>query len=549
MSEHHPETDGPQDGLTAPAPDTASDAPPDAAPAPFPVPRDERAGHTVCVLGATGYVGGRLVPRLLEEGWRVRAVGRSAFKLKCRPFASHERCEVVEADVLDQDSLRNALDSCYAAYYLVHSMQPGGGDFAARDREAAVNTRQAAQDAGVRRLVYLGGLVPDDPHISHHLRSRAEVGDILSAGTVPCTVLRAGLIIGSGSASFEILRYLVDRLPVMITPKWVRTETQPISIRDVLFYLCGCLDHPETAGEAYDIGGPFIETYEKLFRMYQQEAGLRKRLIIPVPLLTPRLSSLWLGFVSPIPVALARPLVLGLRNRVVCKDHRIRNIMPRELSDCRTAIRRALDRVRQQVVDTCWSDAGSMHTPEWISCGDADYAGGTVFDTAYRIVLRGCPEELWDNVTAIGGERGWYCCNTLWGLRGWIDKLVGGVGLRRGRRHPTQLAVGDALDFWRVLDVQPPERLLLLAEMKLPGEALLEFNMEQRGTDETTLTMTARFLPRGVAGLLYWWSVYPLHGIVFRGMAKALAENTACAVLEGPDPVKGRAPKCRLPGA
>jgi uncharacterized protein YbjT (DUF2867 family) len=506
-----------------------------------------RSQKTICVLGATGYVGGRLVPTLLKKGWRVRAVGRSAFKLRCRPYSSHDRCEVAEADLFDVESLRGALKGCHAAYYLVHSMQ-GRGDFAAKDRMAAQNMVLAAKEAGVERIIYLGGLIPDDPNISHHLQSRAEVGEILAAGDVPCTTLRAGVILGSGSASFEILRYLVDRLPAMITPKWVRTESQPISIRDVLFYLSGCLEHPETTGDAFDIGGPHIETYERLFRMYQEEAGLRKRFILPVPFLSPKLSSYWLGFVSPIPVALARPLVLGLRNRVVCKDHRIRKIMPRELSDARSTIQKALEKVKQQVVDTCWSDAGSIDTPEWIACGDAPYSGGTVFNSAYRIKLRGCPEELWDTVTSIGGDRGWYCCDTLWSLRGWMDKLIGGVGLRRGRRHPSQIAVGDALDFWRVLDVQPPERLLLLAEMKLPGEALLEFNLEQIGTGDTILTMTARFLPRGLGGLLYWWAVYPMHSVVFKGMAKALAKQASCTILEGPTLIEGSAPKCRLPG-
>ncbi|MBI9111918.1 SDR family oxidoreductase [Maridesulfovibrio ferrireducens] len=513
------------------------------------ISEEDRHRYTICVLGATGYVGGRLVPQLLENGWRVRAVGRSLSKLKCRPFAMHERCEVVAADLFDYASLLMALNGCYAAYYLVHSMQSGSGDFAAKDRTAAQNTVRAAQGTGLARIIYLGGLIPDDPNISHHLKSRAEVGEILSGGTVPCTTFRAGVIIGSGSASFEMIRYLVDRLPVMITPKWVQTETQPISIRDVVFYLSGCLEHSETAGDAFDIGGPYIETYERLFRVYQEEAGLHRRLIIPVPFLTPKLSSYWLGFVSPIPVALARPLVMGLRNRVVCKDYRIREIMPHKLSSCRLAISRALDKVAQQLVDSCWSDAGSINMPEWAICGDAGYTGGTVFHTGYRIKLQVCSEKLWSNILAIGGDNGWYGWDALWSVRGWLDKFIGGVGLRRGRRHPTLIAVGDALDFWRVLDVQAGKRLLLIAEMKLPGEALLEFTLEEEKTGDTVLTMTARFLPRGVAGLLYWWSVYPFHSVVFKGMAKALAEKTACKILEGPTLVKGAAPKCHLPKA
>lgn len=495
--------------------------------------KESRQDTVICVLGATGYVGGRLVTHLLEKGWRVRAVGRSAAKLGCRPYASHERCELVEADLFDTKSLQSALKDCHAAYYLVHSME-GRGDFAEKDRLAARNMVDAAEKAGLDRIIYLGGIIPDDPNISHHLQSRAEVGEILAGGKVPCTIFRAGLILGSGSASFEMLRYLADRLPVMVTPKWVRTESQPISIRDVLFYLTGCLEHSQTIGDAFDIGGPHVETYEGLFRIYEQEAGLKRRLIIPVPFFSLTLSSYWLGLISPVPVPLARPLLLGLRNKIICTDKKIQDILPRELSDARTTIRRALEKIEQELVDTCWSDAGALDHPEWVACGDAGYAGGKVYESSFHIVLKGCLEELWEKVVSIGGDTGWYCCDSLWAIRGTVDTLFGGVGARRGRRHPTELQIGDALDFWRVLDIQPLQRILLLAEMRLPGQALLEISIEESGDGNTELTMRSRFFPRGLSGISYWLLSSSLHKLVFRRMLQALAKSTKCTIVNGP---------------
>ncbi len=408
----------------------------------------------ILVTGATGYVGGRLVPRLLDKGYTVRAVGRSLDKLRCRPWGGHERVQLAEADLFDQEALTEAAKGCGVAYYLVHSMVTGIKDFAAADRHAAYNMVRAARDAGLERIIYLSGLNPPDPFLSKHLRSRAEVAEILSLGVVPVTVLRAAIIIGSGSASFELLRYLVDRLPIMITPRWVRTESQPISIGNVLDYLVGCLEHQETIGRAFDIGGRCIETYENLFKIYAQEAGLRKRLIIPVPVLSPTLSSLWVTLVTPIPSTLSRPLISGLRNRAVCMEHDIRNIIPTNLLDCRQSIRKAVDKVRQHTVDTCWTDAGKLIPPEWVTCGDATYAGGTVLMDAYRVRLSGVPEKIWNVVSSVGGETGWYFADALWNMRGVMDRLMGGVGLRRGRRHPTDIYVGDALDFWRVLVVE-----------------------------------------------------------------------------------------------
>lgn len=490
---------------------------------------------SVLVTGASGYIGARLIPLLLDKGHRVRAVARSAAKLACRPWASHPNLELAEADLLDAGSLTKAMHGCASAYYLVHSMNPRSRDFALTDRIAAYNFVQAARDTDLERIIYLSGMGEmDDPALSKHLRSRAEVGRILSLAPAKLTMLRAAVILGSGSASFEILRYLVDRLPVMTTPRWVRTTSQPIAVSNVLNYLAGCLDVPETAGQAYDIGGPDILSYQDLFDIYAQEAGLRKRIIIPVPFLSIHLSSLWLDFVTPVPTTLAKPLIHGLKNTVVCSENRIRELIPQELLTCRQAIARALDKVRQQTVDTCWSDAGATQVPEWIACGDPAYAGGKVLEDGFRAVLGGPPEAVWPAIARIGGQTGWYFADTLWNLRGFADRLLGGPGTRRGRRHPTDLRPGDALDWWRVVRAEPPNVLILHAEMKTPGQALLQFRLQQQG-NSTLLTMVPRFLPRGLAGLLYWWSMYPFHDAIFKGMFRGVAKATGLEILEGPE--------------
>ncbi len=490
----------------------------------------------VLVLGATGYIGGRLVPRLLDAGYRVRVMARSIAKLGCRPWARHSNLEMVEGDALDLDSLRKACQGCGAAFYLIHSMISAAGKYAHADRESALNMVTAAAEAGLKRIIYLGALgKPDDPSLSRHIRSRHEVGGILQSGPVPATVLRAAMILGSGSASFEMLRYLVDRLPVMITPSWVRTPVQPIDIGNVLGYLQGCLEHEETAGQTFDIGGPEILTYQKLIRIYSEEAGLPRRRIIPVPFLTPRLSALWIHLVTPVPASIAQPLAQGLSNEVVCQDNRIRSIIPLELRDCRQTIRLALEKIQQQRVETCWTDAGALLPPEWTYCGDARYAGGTILECGHRIRIQAPVEEIWEHIVRIGGENGWYFGDILWKMRGAMDRMVGGAGLRRGRRHPSELYVGDALDFWRVLEVDRPHRLLLLAEMKTPGEAVLEFKLSPMGTNQTELQQLSRFLPRGLAGILYWYVLYPFHVWLFGGMLRNISKALGKPILKGPE--------------
>ncbi len=505
----------------------------------------------IFVAGASGYVGGRLVPMLLEKGHHVKALARSPEKITCRPWGRHPGLEVVQGDVLDRSSLERAVSGCGTAYYLVHSMIASKDRFAEADRLAAENMSAAAASHQLESIIYLGGLGDANESItSKHLQSRHEVGEILQSGSVPVTTLRAAMILGSGSASFEIMRYLVENLPVMTTPRWVRSPNQPIAVSNVLQYLIGCLENHQTRGQTYDIGGPDVLTYRDLLDIYAEEAGLPKRLVLPVPVLTPTLSSYWIHLVTPVPAAIARPLTEGLTSAAVCGENRIRDIIPQKLLSCREAIRLALDRVGQEQIDTCWLDAGQLQPPEWAYCGDADYAGGTVLDCSYRMVIGAAADQVWPVITRIGGDTGWYFADVLWRLRGWMDRLIGGIGLRRGRRHPVDIYTGDALDFWRVLNVQPGSVLSLLAEMKVPGEAILEFRLNPQGEQRTELQMISRFLPRGLVGQLYWYSLYFAHQWLFAGMLKAMARAAGKPIVEEPQRFNPRPnDACRLPTA
>lgn len=473
------------------------------------------------VTGATGYVGGRLVPRLRQAGFRVRVLARDPARLADRPWRAG--VEVARGDVLDPATLAPALAGAAAAFYLVHSMR-SGPDFAERDREAARAFGRAAAAAGVPRIVYLGGLGDPAHDLSHHLRSRQETGAALAEAGVPVTEFRAGVVVGSGSVSFEMIRYLSERLPVMVCPRWVYTRTQPIAIRDVLAYLVAALHEPRSAGRVVEIGGADVLTYGDMLRGYAAVRGLR-RWLIPVPVLTPRLSSHWVHWTTPIPSDIARPLIEGLRNEAVVRDPApARELFPEIVPlGYREAVRLALERLTAADVETAWSD------PLSASRGDRGAATLTTREGLVRerraVDARASPEDVFHVVTGLGGARGWPVWNWAWRVRGALDRLVGGVGLRRGRRHPDLLQVGDALDFWRVEALQPGRLLRLRAEMKLPGAAWLEFQVGPGPDGGAHLAQTAIFAPKGLAGHLYWSLMYPFHAIIFGRMVRALARR------------------------
>ena len=484
------------------------------------------------MIGATGYVGGRLVPELLAAGHDVRCLARTPARLASVDW--RQDVDVVAADVLDQDSLDAALTGVEAVYYLVHAMGHAG-DFEETDRTGADNTRRAAERAGVARIVYLGGLGEDDTdRLSTHLASRREVGRVLDAGPVPVTELRAAVIIGSGSASFEMLRHLDEVLPAMVCPRWVTTtKCQPIAIADVLHYLVAVLDTPATIGQILDIGGTDVLTYRDMMDRYAALAGLRRRIIIPVPLLTPRLSSHWIKLVTPLPYDLARPLVDSLINDVtVHPDRDIRRLIDHTPSSLDQAIERALAVVGDLEIRTSWMDSAPGRAPASPMAQDPDWAGGTIYEDVQEVESSATPAALFTAVSGVGGTRGWYVANHLWTLRGWLDKVIGGVGMRRGRRHPDDLRVGDALDFFRVEALEQPALLRLRAEMKVPGDAWLEWRISEIGAGRTQLRQLARFHPRGVAGRGYWWVLLPIHKVMFERLAERLvaaAEGAAGA--------------------
>jgi uncharacterized protein YbjT (DUF2867 family) len=478
------------------------------------------------VLGATGYIGGRLVPQLLAAGHDVRVVARSPEKLASAPW--REQVDVRRGDVTDSAGVAEALADQQVVYYLVHSL--ARRDFVDVDREAARALARAAREAGVSRLVYLGGIVPDEEHLSPHLASRAEVGHILLESGIPTMVLQAAVIIGSGSASFEMLRYLTERLPAMVTPRWVHNRIQPIAVRDVLHYLVAAADLPAPVHGAFDIGGPDVLTYLRMMRRYAVVAELPHRIVLPVPVLTPWLSAQWINLVTPVPRSIAVPLIESLVHEVVCHDHAIAEHIPDPqggLTHYERAVELALARIRRADVPTRWSDATAPATPSDPLPSDPEWSGGTAYEDVREQSTSAAPDALWAVIESIGGEHGWYSFPLAWSVRGWTDRLVGGVGLRRGRRDPRRLHVGEALDWWRVEHLDRPRLLRLRAEMKLPGRAWLELGVEPGAAGGSVYRQRAVFEPHGLAGHLYWKAIAPFHDIVFGGMARNITGTAA----------------------
>lgn len=476
---------------------------------------------SILVTGVTGYVGGRLIPRLLQADYKVRVLVRgSAERLNGRSWK--DQVEIAIGDVLVPETLTKAMQGIDAAYYLIHSMGTHG-EFSARDIQAAENFGSAAAKSGLKNIIYLGGLGDPDSKLSDHLRSRQETGSALRQFDVPVTEFRAGMVVGSGSLSFEMMRNLTERLPVMIAPKWVYTKTQAIAVRDVLNYLISALQTSASQDQIIEIGAPDVLTYAEMMLTYARVRGLRRK-IIRVPVLTPRLSSYWVHWMTPISASVATPLIEGLRNELVVRDHSAQTLFPEiEPLDFETAVRLALARVEEGDIETLWSDALASSQGDIKPVHFTQEQGVLIERRAMRV---DAPKAaVFQAFSGLGGERGWPPYNFLWQVRGALDRLVGGVGMRRGRRHPDELRQGEALDFWRVELVQPPNLLRLRAEMKLPGQGWLQFETQERSDGSTDLIQTAYFVSKGLFGLLYWYGIYPLHGLIFSRMITAVADR------------------------
>ncbi|GAA1811260.1 SDR family oxidoreductase [Nesterenkonia flava] len=472
---------------------------------------------TIAVTGATGYIGGRLVPRLLAEGYTVRVLTRRADALRDVPWGAD--VDIIEGDLTEVQTAERLCSGADVVYFLVHSMA-SGSDFESTDERCARAVAQAAADAEVGRLVYLSGLHPQGK-LSQHLRSRVHVGEILEGSGVPTLTLQAGLVIGSGSASFEMIRHLTDVLPLMPSPRWVMNKIQPIAVRDALHYLIRAAEAPLSRSRRVDIGGPEVHTYADLMKIYAKEAHLREPTVVPLPLLTPRLAAQWVNLVTPIPRSLAIPLVESLQNDCVVQDHSVDELIappPEGLTSYARAVSLALEKISADGVETTWAASHPVSVPSEPLPSDPDWSGRAVLVDERVKHTTAAPAAVFDVISSIGGEKGYFSLSRAWRLRGLADKVVGGVGLGRGRRRRTGLALGDTLDWWRVETLEQNSLLRLRAEMKVPGQAWLEFRVEPED-DGTRYAQRAIFFPAGLSGRLYWLALIPFHAVIFRRMA------------------------------
>jgi len=483
--------------------------------------REDGSTPRVLVLGATGYIGGRLVPRLLAGGYRVRTLTRSAGRIASLPWA--DEVEVIEGDASDSDAMNRAMDDVDIVYHLIHSMS-GGRDYGRIDLSIALTVAKAASAHEVDRIVYLGALHPNDVDLAPHLASRKDVGDIFVASAVPTIVLQAGVVIGAGSASFEMIRHLTEVLPYMPAPRWVRNSIQPIAVRDVVYYLLAAARAAPGVNDAFDVGGPDVLTYAQMMNGYAAVAGLPRRGITALPVLTPRLASHWVGLVTPVPRQIAKPLVESLLHTCVMKDQAINGLIPpppEGLTGYAESVRLALGRIELDQVETSWVDAQVAHAPSDPMPSDPEWTGRTVFQDERRKDTTADTAAVWNVISQVGGATGWYSASVLWATRGLIDRVSGGVGHRRGRRTQTTIREGDAIDVWRVERVDRGRLLRLRAEMRVPGAAWLELGVDP-AEDGSGYRQRAVFFPRGLTGRLYWLSMLPFHGLIFSGMVNRI---------------------------
>ncbi|HKJ81535.1 MAG TPA: SDR family oxidoreductase [Ignavibacteriaceae bacterium] len=470
----------------------------------------------ILLTGATGYIARRLLPVLIKNGHEVICCVRDKSRIASQNFPT-DRVKIIEVNFLDKESLSNIPENIDAAYYLIHSMSSGGNDdFEKLETISANNFKERIQETKAKQVIYLGGIV-NETKLSKHLKSRKNVESILASSTFSLTALRAGIIVGSGSASFEIIRDLVEKLPIMITPRWLETKSQPIAIKNVIEFLSGVLLNEKTYGNSYDIGGPEILTYKQMLLKFASVRKLKRKIFV-VPVMTPKLSSYWLYFVTAVSYTLAKNLVNSMKVEITCSKNNLVSLLNIKLINYEDAIRNAFDKIEQQQVLSSWKDALTSHKLDEGLSQLIEIPTHGCFKDSREIGLTN-EEQTLKKIWSIGGINGWYYANLLWSIRGFIDKIFGGVGLRRGRKNPVEISEGESLDFWRVLLADKKEkRLLLYAEMKLPGEAWLEFKIEDQ-----KLFQTATFRPLGLLGRIYWYTLLPFHGFIFSGMIKRIA--------------------------